>query len=129
MSKGSMSPFELLRRLPRPVRLAVYGLACLMLLYITLAPGKDVPGVGLVWDKAEHATAWAVLTGAGLLLSTKRRWAVLLFAFLFGAAIEVLQATLPFGRDGDILDLTADTVGIAVAYAVWLVWRRLGWVR
>jgi VanZ family protein len=124
-----MSPFERLRGLPRPYRLAIYALACLILLYLTLAPGKDVPGVGLVWDKAEHATAWAVLTGAGLLLSTRRRWAVLVFAFAFGASIEVLQATLPFGRDGDIFDLTADTVGIAVAYLVWLVWRRLGWVR
>ena len=124
-----MTPFDRLRRLPRPFRLAVYALACLILLYLTLAPGKDVPGVGLVWDKAEHAIAWAVLTGAGLLLSTRRRWAILVFAFVFGAAIEVLQATLPFGRDGDILDLTADTVGIAGAYAVWRLWRRLGWVK
>ncbi|HEX3365078.1 VanZ family protein [Phenylobacterium sp.] len=124
-----MPPFELLRRQPRPLRLAIYALACAILLYLTLAPGKDVPGVGLIWDKAEHAISWAVLTGAGLLLSTKRRWAILLFALVFGAAVEVLQAVLPFGRDGDILDLTADTVGIAVAYGVWLIWRRLGWVR
>jgi VanZ family protein len=124
-----MTPFDRLRRLPRPYRLAIFALACLILLYLTLAPGKDVPGVGLVWDKAEHAIAWAVLTGAGLLLSTRRRWAILVFAFVFGAAIEVLQGTLPFGRDGDVFDLTADTVGIAVAYAVWRLWRRLGWVR
>ncbi|HXA38123.1 MAG TPA: VanZ family protein [Phenylobacterium sp.] len=124
-----MTPFDRLRRLPRPYRLAIFALACVILLYLTLAPGKDVPGVGLVWDKAEHAIAWAVLTGAGLLLSTRRRWAILVFAFVFGAAVEVLQATLPFGRDGDIFDLTADTVGIAAAYVVWRVWRRLGWVR
>ena len=123
------SIFEKLNSLPRPVRLGVFGLACLILLYMTLAPGKDVPGLGLFWDKAEHAISWAVLTGAGLLLSTKRRWAIGLFAFAFGAAIEVLQATLPFGRDGDVLDLTADTVGVAAAYLVWAAWRRLGWVR
>lgn len=124
-----MSPFDQLRRLPRPFRLALYGLACAILLYLTLAPGQDVPGVGLVWDKAEHALSWAVLTGAGLLLSTKRRWAIGLFAFVFGAAIEVLQSTLPFGRDGDWHDLAADTVGIGLAYLVWAIWRRLGWVR
>ena len=124
-----MSPFEHLRRLPRPLRLGVYGLACAILLYLTLAPGRDVPGVGLVWDKAEHAISWAVLTGAGLLLSTRRRWAIGVFAFVFGAAIEILQATLPFGRDGDWHDLAADTVGIVLAYAVWWVWRRLGWVK
>src|ERR1700761_5866126 len=121
--------FFWLSRRPRPVRLGVYALACAILLYITLAPGKDVPGVGLVWDKAEHALAWAVLTGAGLLLSTRRRWAIGVFAFAFGAAIEVLQATLPFGRDGEWRDLAADTVGIVVAYAAWGLMRRLGWVR
>jgi VanZ family protein len=121
--------FSALNNLPRPLRLAIYGLACLILLYITLAPGKDVPGAGFLWDKAEHATAWAVLTGAGLLLSTKRRWAIPLFAFLFGAAVEVLQAVMPFGRDGEWGDLAADSVGIAVAWLVWLGMRRLRWVR
>jgi VanZ family protein len=116
-------------RLPRPVRLAVYVLACVILLYLTLAPGKDVPGVGLIWDKAEHAIAWAVLTGAGLLLSTKRRWAIPLFAFLFGAAVEILQAVMPLGRDGDVMDLIADTVGIVTAWLVWRLMVRLGWVR
>src|SRR5258707_15621354 len=95
------SPAEMLSRLPRPLRLALYAGAVLVLLYLTLAPTRDVPGVGLVWDKAEHAGAWAVLTLLGMLLSTRRRWAILGFAFVFGAVIEVLQATLPLGRDGD----------------------------
>ena len=115
--------------LPRPLRLALYAMACLILIYMTLAPGKDVPGEGIVWDKAEHALSWAVLTGAGLLLSTRRRWAIGVFAFVFGAAIEVLQAVMPLGRDGDWRDLAADSVGIVAAYAVWFGMRRLGWVR
>src|ERR1700760_770019 len=118
--RAPLFPFD---KLSRPVRLGVYVLACAILLYITLAPGKDVPGVGLVWDKAEHALSWAVLTGAGLLLSTRRRWAIGMFAFLFGAGIEVAQATMPFGRDGDVFDLMADSVGIALAYAAWWVLR------
>jgi VanZ family protein len=123
------SPYEMLSRLPRPLRVGLYAVAALVLLYMTLAPGKDVPGVGILWDKAEHAIAWAVLTLLGLLLSTKRRWAIPAFAFVFGAVIEVLQAVMPFGRDGDIRDLMADTVGIAVAYFLWRVARHLGWVR
>ncbi|HEY3947888.1 VanZ family protein [Phenylobacterium sp.] len=114
---------------PRPFRLGLFALACLILMYLTLAPGRDVPGVGLVWDKAEHATAWAVLTGAGLLLSTKRRWAIGVFAFLFGAAIEIGQTIMPFGRDGEVLDLVADSVGIVAAYVAWFGMRRLGWAR
>ena len=82
-----MPPFELLRQLPRPVRLAIYGLACLILLYMTLAPGEDVPGEGLVWDKAEHALSWAVLTGAGLhaVAPQRRVGASRCSPFVFGA--------------------------------------------
>jgi VanZ family protein len=116
-------------RMPRRRRVALYAAACSAVLYMTLAPGHDVPGVGLLWDKAEHAIAWAVLTGAGLLLSTRRRWAIGVFAFVFGAVIEVLQATMGWGRDGDWHDLAADSVGIVMAYGGWWIMRRLGWVR
>src|SRR6185437_4863415 len=96
-----------LSRLPRRLRLALYAVAACVLAYMTLAPTKDVPGAELVWDKAEHSIAWAVLTGAGLLLSTRRRWAIGVFAFGFGAA----------------------SVGIVIAYVLWGLARRLDWVR
>ena len=121
--------FASLSNLPRPWRLGLYAFACLVLIYMTLAPGEDVPGVGITWDKAEHALAWAILTGAGLVLSTRRRWAIGVFAFVFGAVIEVLQATMGFGRDGNWQDMVADSVGIAGAYLVWSLMRRFGWVR
>ncbi len=114
---------------PRPLRLGLYALACCILLYMTLAPDKDVPGSGLVWDKAEHAISWAVLTGAGLLLSTRHRWAIGVFALGFGAMVEVLQANMGLGRDGNLPDLAADIVGVVVAYIVWALMRRVGWVR
>ncbi len=123
------SPFALLASLPRPLRLALYGVASLVLTYMALAPQKDVPGVELFWDKFEHGSAWTVLTLLGLLLSTKRRWAIGVFAIAFGALIEVLQATLPFGRDGNIADFIADVLGVAAAYLLWLIARRLGWAR
>ena len=44
------SPFSLLSRLPRRLRVGLYAVACSVVLYMTLAPGHDVPGVGLVWD-------------------------------------------------------------------------------
>ena len=50
-------------------------------------------------------------------------------AFLFGALIEILQGTMGLGRDGDWHDLVADSVGIALAYVVWTLVRRLGWAR
>src|SRR5471030_2190218 len=104
--------FLKLSSLPRRVRVGLYAVACLILLYMTMAPTRDVPGAELIWDKAEHSIAWAVLTGSGLLLSTKRRWAIGVFAFLFGAAVEVAQAIMPLGRDGEWQDLAGDSVGI-----------------
>ena len=122
-------PSEMLARLPRPLRLALYAAASLVLLYMALAPTHDVPGVNLVWDKAEHAISWMVLTLLGLLLSTRRRWAILVFALAFGGLIEVLQATLPFGRDGEWGDFFADTIGVATAYFLWRIAGHLGWVK
>ncbi len=116
-------------RLPRLLRLSLYALACCVLLYMTLAPDNRVPGSGLIWDKAEHAISWVVLTGVGLLLSTRRRWAIGIFAFGFGAIVELLQATMGLGRDGNLPDLAADIVGIGVAYIIWALIRRAGWVR
>jgi VanZ family protein len=123
------SPFALIAGLPRPWRLALYALATLVLAYMALAPERDVPGADLVWDKAEHASAWTVLALAGLVLSTRRRWAIGLFAIAFGGVIEVLQAVMPFGRDGNVADWIADVIGVAAAYVIWLGARRLGWVR
>jgi VanZ family protein len=123
------SPFDLIRGLSRPVRLSLYAAASLVLTYMALAPTRDVPGAELFWDKFEHGSAWTVLTVAGLVLSTKRRWAIGVYAVVFGAVIEVLQAVMPFGRDGNVADWIADLVGVAVAYALWLSARRLGWVR
>ena len=122
-------PFAFLARLPRPLRIALYAAASLVLTYMALAPEKEVPGVELLWDKLEHGAAWTVLTLLGLVLSTKRRWLIGVFAVAFGAVIEVLQAVMPYGRDGNVGDFVADLVGVAAAYALWLVARRLGWLK
>jgi VanZ family protein len=121
--------FSMIARMPRPARLALYALASGILLYMTLAPGKDVPGIEMFWDKSEHAIAWLVLTATGLVLSTRRRWMIGVFAFVFGAGIEVLQAVMPLGRDGEWQDLLSDCMGITAAYLIWWLLRRLGWVR
>ncbi|RAK57282.1 VanZ family protein [Phenylobacterium deserti] len=111
--------------LPRPVRLALYAAACAVLLYVCLAPSEGLPQER-IWDKAEHAMGWAVLTGLGLFLSPRRPRAIAGFAFGLGVAVEVLQAALPFGRDGDVRDLLADSIGIGLALLVWATVTRLG---
>jgi VanZ family protein len=111
-------------RLPRPARIALYALATSVVLYMCLAPSKDVPGENLIWDKAAHAITWAILCGTGLVLSPRRPRSILAFCLALGAGIEVLQATMGFGRDGDWRDFAADSLGAGLALLAWLPLRR-----
>jgi VanZ family protein len=106
------------------VRAGGYGLAVGVLLYLCLAPAKDLPPATL-WDKAEHAIAWFVLAAIGLAFWPTRPGRIAGFALALGALVEVLQATLPFGRDGDWRDWIADSVGVAAALLLWALVRRL----
>jgi VanZ family protein len=110
-------------RWPRPVRLGLYALAATILLVMTNAPQAQLPGVPLD-DKLEHAAAWFVLTLAGYVLSPRRRWAIPVFAVLFGMLVEVLQAVLPFGRDAEVADWLADCAGVGLAVLGYVAWRR-----
>jgi VanZ family protein len=111
-------------RLPVAVRGGAYAFAVAVLLYLCLAPGKDLPEVTL-WDKVEHAAAWFVLTAIGLALWPRRPGRIAGFALAFGALVEVLQAVMPLGRDGDWRDWVADAIGVAAALVIWLVARTL----
>ena len=114
-------------RLPRPLRIALYATATLILLYMCLAPSNGLPKIRL-WDKEEHAISWLVLTATGLILAPRRPRAIAAYAFFFGVLVEVLQFLMGFGRDADWHDVAADSVGISVAFigyfAVLLFWPR-----
>jgi VanZ family protein len=104
------------------MRWSGYAAAVAILLYLCLAPGKDLPKEP-IWDKAEHAIAWFVLAGVGLGFWPSRATRVASFALALGALVEVLQWAMPFGRDGDWRDWVADLVGVAAALAVWALAR------
>jgi len=111
-------------RLPQALRLSAFGFAVAVLLFLTLAPPADLPKEHL-WDKAEHAIAWFVLAAIGLAFWPTRPARITGFAFCLGAAIEVMQWAMPYGRDGDVRDLLADCIGVALALLGWGLARRL----
>jgi len=115
-------------RTPLMLRLVAYGAAIAILLYLCLAPVRDLPPETL-WDKAEHAIAWFVLAGVGLLFWPWRPGRVAGFALVLGALVEVLQATMPLGRDGDWHDWIADSVGVAAALLAWAIIQRIASAR
>ena len=110
---------------PRRLKGLVAGAAIALLLYVSLAPVEEVPGVELVWDKAEHAAAYLMLAGLGLALFPARATVVAALLLALGAAIELLQAAMGFGRQGDWRDLLANTLGMAAAIGPYLALRRI----
>jgi VanZ family protein len=100
-----------------------------------LEPPRYVPNLHL-WDKFEHASAFFGMTvWFGGLVRRSRYPLIALPMLLFGGGIEIAQGAMKLGRDEDIMDFAADTVGIALALVVlylglgaWTRWvERLLW--
>ena len=107
--------------------------ACVVIL--SLMPGQKLPQVG-VSDKVEHALAYAALTlwFTGVYpRSSYLRVAMGMFAL--GIGLEIAQGLLPFGREMEVLDIVANSIGvllgIAAAFAGLGGWaqRIESWVR
>jgi len=73
---------------------------------LTLTPYFP-PQVFDIWDKAQHARAFLLLGGLGLLAYPASALRVLLGLLVFGGGIELAQAATGW-RIGDWLDWLAD---------------------
>ncbi len=73
------------------------------------------------WDKADHFSAFFVLTGLALVVFPRQPlWRIAAAMATIGAAIELIQG-IPFvGRDCDFWDWFAELCAIAAVYAVML---------
>jgi VanZ family protein len=98
----------------------------LLILTLTSLPGMDVPNVPIN-DKIEHLLAYG---GLGFLLNLSLRiqnkftlvkkypaWFSVLIVSTYGALDELHQLFIP-GRSCDILDWTADTVGVIIGVTI-----------
>ena len=102
---------------PRTVRLLVFAAAIALILYLSLAPTTAIPSVNL-WDKLEHATAYLGLTVLGVWCFPGSRWKVFAALVAVGVGVEIAQATMGFGRDGDIRDAIANTIGAGIGLVI-----------
>ena len=102
----------------------VFVLLLAAIIYLSIAPGEATPISGLFWDKAQHALAYAVLGLVGL-AAFGGRWPVLVALFAVSGGLEIAQALMPYGRQGDLLDMVANGTGLVLALLAWRFGVRL----
>ena len=106
-------------RWPGPWLRAGFWLLVLAVVTLSLTPVEHLPPqVFDIWDKAQHAFAFAVLAWMGLWAYPLRRWQLLAGLLLLGGAIELAQAATGW-RYGEWADLFADVVGVIVGAVAW----------
>lgn len=95
----------------RALRAAWFVLMALTVI-VSLMPMPEVPVSIDHFDKIEHGVGYAILAAIGVLVYPA--WRACLAVFVLGAAIEGLQLLVPWRSGGDVYDVLANTVGIAI---------------
>lgn len=107
------------------MRRAVFWGLLLGVVTLSLLPADQLPAQAFsLWDKAQHAIAFATLGASGLLAYPRHPGRVLLGLLLCGGAIELAQAASGW-RFGDWQDWFADAVGLAAGTVLAGGWRWL----
>ena len=109
--------------LPLMKKLAFWLFAALVALLSLLPLDYLPPQTFNIWDKAQHAGGFAALAILGHVAYPARAWRVAAWLLLYGGAIELAQSASGW-RQGDLLDLTADAVGIAFGTSALAVFFR-----
>ncbi len=104
-----------------PIRLAAFSILAVSLT-LMLGPFGGAEAASGISDKVAHFVAFGlILWSFGVLFPRLPRLAAAVLAVALGGSVEVVQGMV--GRDADILDLVADTFGVAVALLLWAIWR------
>ncbi len=115
-------------------------LLCGLLMVVAVLLGSLLPRVPTLdfqdSDKVNHLVAYIAMTAWFTALVQRRRyWLIATGLVLLGIGVEVAQASMNLGRDGDWRDVVANCIGIAAGLALalssresWLA-RLERWIR
>jgi len=118
---------SLLLRHPRTWLVLGWGLV-LLVVVTGLMPGQSLPSTG-VNDKLEHTFAYALLALWFAGIYPRTRYPVIaLGLFGLGILVEVGQSVMHVGRQADLRDVLANTLGIATGLVLAWVWLG-GWAQ
>jgi VanZ family protein len=101
----------------------LFWLSLVGIFTLSVLPTDRLPPISAsLWDKAQHALAFVLLAVLALQgWSGRHQTRILLGLFAFGVIIELAQAGLGW-RHGEVADVVADAVGIAIG------WWAVTWV-
>ena len=94
---------------------SAFAVGTIGIVIVSLLPAEELPSLGL-WDKLEHAVAYAVVAALGGLAwaGRTRAWAAIgVSLVLLGVVLEILQSMVP-GRTSDPADAAANLVGTLI---------------
>jgi VanZ family protein len=93
----------------------------------SLVPAHELPKLGGINDKTEHIVGYLVLSLWFAGIYPKSRYPLIGFALLImGISIEALQGAMHVGREADLRDVYANTIGTVSGLTVALAWLG-GW--
>ncbi len=93
------------------MRSVPFVVAVLLSLVVLFTPESGVPTAPAGTDKVIHLLLFALLAATGRRAGIGAGW-LLAGLVVYAGLSEVLQATLPLGRDGDVWDALVDTAGV-----------------
>ena len=95
----------------------------------SLVPSHDLPSMGGISDKFEHVVGYSVLSLWFAGIYPKSRYPMIGVALLvMGIVIEGLQGAMKVGREADLRDVYANSLGIVCGLALALAWFG-GWAQ
>lgn len=95
--------------------------AIILIFFGSLSMGGTVKSINNA-DKVVHLVAYAGLAWLAIpSFSNTSIWKVFLILVCFGVGIEIAQSLMDFGRQGSLLDIYANAVGVSLGVLFWLI--------
>ena len=102
----------------------------------SIVPARELPKLGGISDKLEHVVGYGVLSLWFAGIYPKSRYPMIAVALLvMGIVIEGLQGAMKLGRQADLRDVYANSLGVICGLTLALAWlggwaqRVEGWTR
>lgn len=102
----------------------IFGCCIAAIAVMAMIPSTTLPKALNFWDKAQHILAFTTLSLMGSLAYPRKTKAVYIGLILYGASIEAVQRYFTTTHIGDVSDLLADSLGIVIGIAIYLIIRK-----